>query len=126
MKLEWNVYRDNFMNECIEVFNVFDHFSFYQDCCKIKKKFTNINDFSEQIRKSLMYYFWSKAEHEIVITTWPPRVNKQEVERLRNEVVNVRTYVNLTTGVKIDIFKQIELNWDKFINYLWNNRSLLK
>ena len=36
--LEWNVYVGDFNGRRIEVHNIFDHGSFYNDCLKNKKK----------------------------------------------------------------------------------------
>ena len=73
-----------------------------------------------------MYYFWSKSEYEIVITSFPPYIDKKEIEKLTKTNKKIREAVNLDTGKKIDIFDQIMINQDKFIDYLWNNKKLLK
>ena len=98
--MEWYVYVEDFNNHCIEKHNVFDHTRFVEDIKKIYKKHKdNFDIFSEEVRKSLMYFYWSKCEWEIVLSPWPPRENFKEE--------------------KIDVYEQVMLNWDNFIKYVW-------
>ena len=125
--LEWNVFRYDFNARKIETYNVFNHGSFYNDVMKIPRK--NKLEFAEKLRREAQYYFWSKCEMEIVVTSWPPYIDEEEYNRLtkeRNEhiakrgdtprVLNVCT----TVGSKIDIYEQLMLNWDMFVEYTWN------
>lgn len=45
-----------------------------------------------------MYYFWSKTEWEVIVSPW---VGKGGDE-------------------KIDVYDQLKLNWDKFVDYVWS------
>ena len=105
-KLVWNVYKQKWSSNEIEVFNVFDHIDFYNDLVKLKKKAKGVYDdnFKQEIRKSLMYYLWSKCEYEIYIS------NLFGSEKKR----------------KVDIYEQIELNFDIFCEYIINNIKLIK
>ena len=123
-KLEWNVYKKDFNKSEIEVFNIFNHSRFYEDLCKCNKE--NYEEFKKEVKSNLMYYFWSKSEYEIVITSFLPYIDKKEIEKLTKTNNKIREAVNLDTGKKIDIFDQIMINQDKFIDYLWNNKKLLK
>lgn len=135
MSLEWNVFVSDFNTDKIEVYNVFDHHSFMEDLIKINKKCKDdFNVFANEVKCSLVYYYWSKSEWEVVITSFPPYINEKEFLRLnteRNERIEkygrfIRTDVDLETGKKIDVYDQVMMNWDKFITYLWNNRKLIK
>ena len=107
----WNVYVGDFNNGTIEIYNIFNHYSFKEDCKKIAKKFAKDKDgFTEGIKHSLMYYFWSKCEWEIIIEQWP--VSEKQNSRFKDE--------------KVDVYDQVCLNWDIFIEYLWNNIKELK
>ena len=98
--MTWNVYVGSFNSRDIRVYNVFDHSRFMDDIRKIYKKHKDdFNAFSEEVRRSLMYYFWSKCEWEIVLTGWPPKDDFKDK--------------------KIDVYDQIMLNWDAFIKYVW-------
>ncbi len=132
-KLVWNVF-----NECngeICPLNIFEYnYKFLEDLLTAKRKYKDtFEEFAEHVRKSLQYYYWSKSEYETVITTWPPYIESEELNRLNKEkhereIRNrpfYRDVVNLTTRYKIDIYTQIMMNWDRFIDYIWNNKHLL-
>ena len=132
-KLVWNVF-----NECngeICPLNIFEYnYKFLEDLLIAKRKYKDhFEEFAEHVRKSLQYYYWSKSEYETVITTWPPYIESEELNRLNKEkhereIRNrpfYRDAVNLTTRYKIDIYTQIMMNWDRFIDYIWNNKHLL-
>lgn len=132
-KLVWNVF-----NECngeICPLNIFEYnYKFLEDLLTAKRKYKdNFKEFAEYVRKSLQYYYWSKSEYETVITTWPPYITSEELNRLNKEKHEreirhrpfYREAVNIDTRYKIDIYTQIMLNWDRFIDYIWNNKHLL-
>ena len=106
-QLVWNVFVGNFNLRRIEVYNIFDHSSFRKDCAKNAKKFKNDKaSFAEGVRGDLMYYFWSKCEWEIILSRWPSHDDDREE--------------------KVDVYTQVAINWDQFIDYLWENRGKLK
>ena len=123
--LEWNVFRHDINNKKIVKYNVFDHSSFLASVKKLRK---DKDTFSEQLRREAQYYFWSKSEHEIIITSWPAYISKEEYERITKEVTSIESrdrifrVVNIvpTIGSKIDIYEQLMLNWDNFVEYTWN------
>ena len=132
-KLVWNVF-----NECngeICPLNIFEYnYKFLEDLLTAKRKYKdNFEEFADYVRKSLQYYYWSKSEYETVITTWPPYIESEELNRLNKEkhereIRNrpfYRDAVNLATRYKIDIYTQVMMNWDRFIDYIWNNKHLL-
>lgn len=135
MELVWNVFVEDINARKIEVHNIFDHHRFMEDLVDIKKEVMNDrNAFADKVRSSLMYFYWSKCEWEVVVTSWPPYVDSKEVDRLADEKTNMlidygrfyRESVNLETAEKIDVYDQVMMNWDVFIEYLWNNRYLIK
>ena len=104
--LEWNVYVGNFNAKKIETHNVFRHARFVEDCRAAAKKFKDDKAaFAEEVRHSLMYYYWSKCEWEVIISHWPPAKGFDDS--------------------KVDVYSQVMLNWDRFIDYLWENRKEL-
>ena len=106
MSLEWNVFLDDFNNNKIEVFNIFRHASFVEDCGKaLLECGEDRAAFEERLRRELRYYFWSKCEYEIILSGWPPR------ERFKPS--------------KVDVYDQVSLNWKIFTDYVWNNRAKL-
>ena len=105
--LEWNVYIGDFNGKRMETYNVFNNGGVVEDCRKAYKKHKDDKDaFLENVRRSLMYYYWSKCEWEIILSLWPPRENQQ--------------------AMKIDVYDQIMLNWPIFSEYVWVNRDELK
>ena len=109
-KMVWNVYYEDFNGKEIKPFNIFDHYSFNEDVKKIYKKHKDDFDtFSKEVESSLMYYFWSKAEWEIILGPWIGATHhKEEMEK------------------KIDVYDQVKLNWDIFIKYVWDQAHARK
>ena len=107
--LVWNVYVEDINRRKIEPHNIFDHYSFIKDAKRALRKFgTDRDAFLEEIRHCLMYYYWSKCEWEVIVSSWPPNPPGREVE------------------TKIDVYDQIRLNWEHFCDYLWENRGKLR
>ena len=106
--LVWNVYVSNFNTGKIETHNVFDHWRVWEDLCKAARKYRDSERplFEEEVRKTMMYYYWSKCEWEVIIDHWPRN------ERMRDE--------------KVDVYDQVRLNWGIFLDYLWANRAVLR
>ena len=102
MDLKWNVYKYNFNTKKIELFNVFQHDRFSESLKKLLKKYKNKSDFSEQLKKELMYYFWCKYEYEIIISSFPYKENNE---------------------IKVDIYSQIMNNYNLFVDYIWNKKE---
>ena len=99
--MEWNVYYHDTNKGTIDVINVFEHLGverFVQKLFKDKK--LTRESFAEELRHELMYHFWSRCEYEVLIKEWCGR----EAER------------------KVDIYEQLMLNWDRFIDYCWYQR----
>lgn len=99
-KLVWNVYLQNNAGTRFEAFNIFRHVSFRESVWQTIVKYRNSEDkekFAKEIKSDLMYYFWCKSEYELVLKQWVGRECEQ----------------------KVDIFEQVYLNWDHFIDYLW-------
>ena len=90
--------------------------------------------FKEKVRRNLSYYFWSKSEWEVILSSWPPYVDSDEIDRLIKEREEhlatwgkfYQTDCNVNVSEKIDVYTQVMMNWDCFIDYLWNNRNLIK
>lgn len=133
--LEWYVYRYNSNKNKIEPFNIFRHVGFAEDVDKARKKYKVRDEFIEQVRKELMYYFWSKSEYELIIQLEDGRVLLLPWCGCRNpeEVAKDVTYENpewkhfaehhigrqrYGNKAKIDIYEQIVWLWDEFAIWL--------
>ena len=119
--LSWNVLIEDFNKKEIIYYDIFKN-SYYIELVKeLKQKAANKEEFAENFKHKLMYQYWARSEYEVVITSWPPYIDKKELERLNKEEFKYRTNVNLTVGKKIDIYEQLMMNWTQFIDYVWNN-----
>ncbi len=98
MNLEWNVFYYDFNDKEIKVSNIFNHDRYKREVEELLHKCTDISDFSGKLRSATMYYFWSKCEWETVIHPWVG---------------------NDSAAIKVDIYWQVQMNWDRFIDYLW-------
>ena len=131
MKLEWNVYDNDFNKKEIRVYNIFNHGRFLEDVKKDLKKCEIKEEFAEKLRRHLFYYFGCKCEYEVVITSWPPYIPMSELDRMCTEREKTlkqynrepyRLYVNLDVGEKVDIYSQVRLNWEVFVDYIWSHK----
>ena len=101
-EMVWNVFIENFNGKKIESYNIFDHRRFMEDIEDNYKK--NKNDyeaFCKQLKMDLQYYYWSKCEWEVIISSWPP-VEKNPIEE------------------KIDVYDQVMQNEHIFYKYVWD------
>ena len=124
-ELTWNAYIEDRNANTIKVLNIFNNFRFINGVIKANNKYKNDFEFLKEVRSSLMYAFRSKSEYEVIITSWPPYIEKEEFERLTKEDIKYRTWVNLSIGEKIDIYNQVMINWEAFKLYLLTNRKLI-
>ena len=64
---------------------------------EIKKKTSTKEEFAEKLDHMMRYYFWSKCEYEVILSSWVGRAD----------------------DVKIDIYDQIHMNWNVFVDYVY-------
>lgn len=108
----WNVIVGNFNSREIEFHDVFNHYGLLRDIAKTSRKLTRNKEltdeqkkqaFAEELRRDMMYYYWSKCEWEIIVSHWPPRESDRDV--------------------KLDVWDQVKANWDIFLDYTWEHRK---
>ena len=129
--LTYYVYVENINKRKIEKYNVLNDGII--DEFKKRMKEQNIVDkikFSEMVEQVIMYHYWSRSEWEIILTSWPPHIKTEELAKLNNEVEQYQNdygrepyslTINLSTDEKIDVYDQIMMNWNIFIDYVWEN-----
>ncbi len=110
--LEWNVYYHNFNKKEIETFNIFNHGGVCTTLAKVarqrkkdpsgKSHYISKEEFVKELRSWLKYYYWSKAEWEVIVGPWISRDFDKE-------------------AIKIDVFDQINLNFGVFADYVWDH-----
>ena len=101
VSLEWNVFYYDFNAKEIKVSNVFNHGRYKEEVEELLHKCADRNDFSDKLKSVTMYYFWCKCEWETVVYPW---VGDDKAAK------------------KIDVFWQLENNWNRFVEYLWEMR----
>ena len=134
IELVWNVYNLRWNNE-LEIFNVFDHRSFNERIQKLLQKPPTKEEFAEQLRREAQYRYWAKCEWELIISDLHTQVDQRELNRILSECYLERskadpplrcTHVNLYHDEKIDIYDQLCLNWDAFVDYVWEHRKITR
>lgn len=99
--IEWYVYYHDSNAQKIIKWNVFNHGSFKKEVDKILKEKLSKKVFSEKLKRKTMYCFWSKCQYKIILSSWTGRAN----------------------NIKIDIYDQIMMNFDSFVDYVWSFKS---
>ena len=101
-ELKWNVFYHDINKQKITTFNIFNHWKFAEDTQKNLKKFKDKDEFAEELRRDLFYYFGSKCEYEVVVKPWAGGRGHEDI--------------------KVDIYTQVRNNWDVFVDYVWNSK----
>ena len=101
--MEWYVYRHDSNKGKIIKYNVvntgvINHLTEMLNQIKKEKGHWNYDDLKEAAKQVYMYYYWGRSEHEIIIKEW---VGKEATE-------------------KVDVFDQLMLNWDIFVDHLYD------
>ena len=129
--LTYYVYIENVNKRKIEKYNVLNDGIINEFEKRMKEQ--NIIDkkqFAEMVERVIMYHYWSRSEWEIILTSWPPHIKVEEFIRLNNEIEKYKMdygrepyslTVNLAADEKIDVYDQVMMNWNIFIDYLWTN-----
>lgn len=105
-KMKWYIYYYDFNKRQITTYDIFQHDNFRTDIEKLlDNNDITYDDFKEKLERRLLVYYWSKTEWETVLKPW---VGDDSVE------------------LKIDVYDQVMLNWDKFVDYVWNYKEKTK
>lgn len=101
--MEWYVYYHNYNKDKIEKYNIFDHGRFNQYVKKYLNECETKEEFAEELDNELAYYFMCRAEWEVVVGPWCGSRNNKPI--------------------KIDVYDQVMLNWDAFVDYVWSHKE---
>lgn len=128
----WNVYCEDFNRNTIIKYNIFDHSGFAQDVKNMLESDVPKNEFTEQLNRSLRYWFCGKTEYEAVISSWPTYIDKAELDRLNTEYEKYNNKrgrypykINVAPDVseKVSVYDQVMMNWEQFIEYVWSDKD---
>lgn len=125
-KLIWNIFNEE--NGKIEVINLFEYnwVFLWEGLLYAKKHYAeDFPRFADHVRNWLRHEYWSRSEYETIVTSWPAYITQEEIDRLNKEEPRQRKPVNLEVGYKLDIYAQVMINWDRFIDYVWTNKKLI-
>ncbi len=86
----------DFNSDDLEQYDILPYFRECYSKLKKDKRPTTFDEWKEFVKKKGMYQFWARCEYEILITGWPQQ--KKEV--------------------KVDVWKQIEMNIDVIVDIL--------
>ena len=97
----WNVLIWDFNKDCLENYNVVPYFLDILKSMKKNKRPKDIDAFSVWLRNEAMYMFMARCEWEMIIHRWP----------------------KLKKDRKIDVYDQLSMNWNMFVECFWNNAA---
>lgn len=130
--MEWNVFYRNINTRKIERFNVFDHGGFRRYVEEDLKRIKDKDEFAGLLRGHLFYYFGSKCEYEVIVSSFPNFITTEELDRLNKERNSYKEKygrdirclnVDTETEVKIDIRDQVMNNFNIFLDYVWSHKE---
>ena len=130
--MQWNVLLHDVNAGTITTWNIFKHGGFTKDVEKLLAADLDREYFSELLQQRIRYYFGTRSEYEIVVTSWPPYMNGADIVKLNKEYEDHKATrgkypykldVALDVGKKMDIYDQVMLNWDVFVDYVLSNKE---
>ena len=77
----------------------YDILPYFRECYKKlnkNKRPKTVNEWKDFVKNKGMYQFWSRCQYEIIVTGWPQQKNE----------------------VKVDVWRQIEMNIDVIVDIL--------
>lgn len=108
---------------------------------KLKKRCATKEEFAEEMRREMMWQYWSRCEYEVIVEIdddnrirlkpWVGCIDPESVkiDVTDDENFDWRGFAEQHIGMqiykneaKIDIFNQLEYRWDEFIDYCWYTR----
>ena len=135
--MKWTVKHYDYCKAAISDYDLFPYFEEY--LLKLKKKKVTQEEFAKEIRRELMYHYWSKCEHELFIeidkygriilnSHFGVRSNETPILDVTDDVsfdwkgfaekhIKMQIYGD---KAKIDIWNQIEYRFEDFVSYCWN------
>lgn len=99
--MKWYVYFHDFNKNELIKWNIFNNWKFKEYVEELLRTKNDKNEFCEKLKNELMYFFWSKCQYEIVISSLD--FGSKD-----------------TVSKKIDIYNQVMLNFDRFADYIWS------
>ena len=133
--MKWYVFYEDVNKKDIVKFNIFQHINFKKTVENLLSQDVSKQDFAEELKHKLRYYFWCKSEYEVVITSWPPYISKESLIKANKDYLTdcekwgrepYRISITPEAAKKVDIYEQIMLNWEVFVNYIWRFKNEIR
>lgn len=137
--MSWIVRCSNYNAQCIEQYDILKHYE--TTIKKLKKKCATKEEFAKELRSEMMYHYWSRCEWELIIEIdgnnriWlNPWVGYKNKDDIRIDVTEDASFdwrgfaelhiskQNYKNCAKIDVWNQIEYQWEDFVTYCWEYR----
>ena len=100
--MKWNVFYYDINRKKITTYNIFDHGTFLKYVKEAIDKCETKEALADQLKSELQYFFWAKAEWELLFYPW---VGDEKAV------------------VKIDVYNQVMNNFEIFVDYVWGFRG---
>lgn len=134
-QLQWLVYHRSSRDK-MGTFNVFNSHRFMSSLINIcLEEGLDFEKFNNRINSAAIYSFWCKYEYEVGIVPFPPCISmdkyyniKDQYNQHKEKYHNEPKYLYATPDgfEKIDAYGQLQLNWDCFVKYIWENKDVIK
>lgn len=104
--LEWYAFREDFNRNELERFNALGNWFAEEILKRIKRdKIDSYETLKDGISSILRYTYWSKSEHEVLVTSLHHRPDRDKV-------------------FKIDVWYQLEKNLDRITEYVMKELNI--
>lgn len=97
-EFKWNVLLWDINHGCLESYDVVPYFVARLNEKPAEERPRTKKAFAEFLKSEAMYHFWSRCQYEIVVQGWPSGKGSE----------------------KIDVYDQLEMNWDSFVSQFWD------
>lgn len=128
--LTWKIIMEELNSRKIIFYDIFASGHWELVARQLKEETTSREEWENYFRLRLQSQYWSRSEYEVVVTSWPPYIKTEDIQKLSDEVAErektwgskpLKVNIAPTVGRKIDIFEQLDMNWSVFADYVWRN-----
>lgn len=133
--MKWNVILRDRTTGKFQPYNIFEYRDFRLSMENLFKKQYPEERFLKELDLEIHYFFRAKIEWEIFIATRSNYIDKEEINRIISEYhVNhppkqefpERIGVKVMKCQKIDVYRQLRDNWERFSEYMWRESQKWK
>ena len=126
--MKWNVILQDAATGKFQPYNIFEYRDFRLSMENLFKKQYPEERFLKELDFEIHYFFWAKIEWEIFIATPSNYIDKEEISRIISEYhvnrpseqeIPEHIGVNVMKYQKIDVYRQLRDNWERFSEYMW-------